>query len=124
MDRGEPVELDPLQRRLDVQAYYPFVTLVCCHTYGVLDAVLEPRVQIIANIQVLRIESETIILVGDFLCQFARYLNSRLAVDRLTLAPGRRIGSILGHPSAVLATAYAALAVSPLTHLRFCIRTS
>ena len=74
-----------------------------------------PRVQVPAECQVLGVEEEPTLPVRKRLCQLGSHLGPRLAVDRPPLAALGRVDGVLAHPASILAAAYAALAVAPLS---------
>ena len=82
--------------------------------YGVVELPL----QVLPYREISSVKDEPILSVGERLGELRRHLLTGLAVDRPPLAPLYRVDGVLAHPPAVLAAAYAALAVTALTHLR------
>ncbi len=78
-----------------MQAHNPLVALIGRQPNSVLDAVLEPRVQVLADGQILGVEVEAILPVRDRLGELRRHLLACILIHRLALAPFRHMHDVL-----------------------------
>lgn len=113
------------ERRLDAVTDDPGVAdvgavLCCALIHQGLEAVRQPPIQVVTKGQAFVVEYEATFPVRHRLRQFLRHIRPGLTVARPSFTlPLCRVHDVLGHPPAVLAAAYTALAVTPLAQLRF-----
>src|SRR5215208_591178 len=81
-----------------------------------LHAVPKPPIEVLAHGQVLGIEEEPTVSVGEGLVELLGYLLARLAVDGLALGSRCSLDRVAGHVEPILAASNRALAVAALTH--------
>src|SRR5215218_5621742 len=92
------------------------ISLVGLLAHGIANGVREPAGQILANGQGPGVERESALPVSESLRELRRNFLTGLAIERPALASLRGVHSVLGAPTATLAPADAALAVSTLAH--------
>src|SRR5215210_3457885 len=123
MGGGKRLQFYVSQSWDDMVAHEVFVVSIGYIPNAALNRVLQPALQILIKLQVLRVESEATLSIRQRLGQLRRHLLSGLAVDGLSLAPLTRVDGVLCAPASVLAPVNTSLAIASLTHCGFpCVR--
>src|SRR5215207_8994205 len=113
-------ELHPPDLWCNVVPDVPPVVAVGRVPYRAFHGILEPPFQVLGNGQVLGVEADATVGLGDSLLELRHHLRLGAGVDAPSPDAGRGVDSVLGLPASVLALLVGSLTVRPAVPLRHC----